>query len=993
MIKIIPTKLRTGLNLGYAFVNFTRSVGAVRCNTDEFWAVMLSPAALDCSLSCAFLAGVTKNQKIKAKARPFSFSLKYNTGLFFSSPPYFPWPLTPPSPLPSPVVHAPFVHHFVPLHYPIMKPFLYFLRPPPPPQPDLQSRTTTSITTTTTTNNVVTYKGSKPFGKQTQSSPFDFIENDESELHGRTSVMIKSIPSKLRTKLIELLDMHCDKENKKVDKQYSESCQDMSDFKTGLNLENFTRSVGTVLFFKCYHNFDWKSINSNKVCEIKLARVQGKQGLVMHFEDSYFRCETDEYLPVMARFHVRFWKGNCDEVGAGIAAAQEEGGAGRVSSYANFGKFKETYEEFKHVLLALIYGKDDQTSPVANEWAEIRRFEIAGLLSSVLRAYLSAYDPIFSMTLRYLISIHKKFCLRQGISSPTLDLTERLLLEECDPPPVPQESLYEAPPFDEVDIQSLSHAVELTRQGVVDSLEFSKGNLFQTFQVAMGRRLGVDEPLLMMLMRATLHTHNEWFRLQMCKDRFEELLKIGSLKEIKTPLIIDDVSMKNRDNSTPGSSQMATSSSNRMVEDGNSPTQVSSGDVFCDETAILKVMLMEIVSAFGILRAYRFQFYKEINGSCDCCNDQEKVVRSLNCHQCQRNDKGEVIHCQKCNTRQFCLRCIQWYPQFSPDDIAKSYPVCRGICNCKPSLHKYGTSAVYHRLTYAYKSQIVIVISMYTGRIFPQTSIADYHQSCPSCSYDLCLGCFQDVRSGCLQRGDGWKVKENGMISCPPKELGGCGCRLLELKWMFPKSWVLKLSMKVEVIAERYKSHDFARVLTQIQDIQDRDQEHFQKIWINGEPVIVGDVLDMASGLSWDPMILSRALREKKISKVFKNQPHLEETAIDYLFWSESCIKVAVEFVSPESVNECIRLTEEYRALPQNHLAKEDKLEVAFFCCARLFNEAAQISPDDADAHIVLGVHYNLSKEYDKAIGSFQTALKLKQRDYTLWNKPGATQG
>lgn len=29
--------------------------------------------------------------------------------------------------------------------------------------------------------------------------------------------------------------------------------------------------------------------------------------------------------------------------------------------------FKEAYEEFKHVLLAFIYDKDDQTSPVANE--------------------------------------------------------------------------------------------------------------------------------------------------------------------------------------------------------------------------------------------------------------------------------------------------------------------------------------------------------------------------------------------------------------------------------------------------------------------------------------------------------------------------------------------------------------------------------------------------------------------------------------------------
>lgn len=59
---------------------------------------------------------------------------------------------------------------------------------------------------------------------------------------------------------------------------------------------------------------------------------------------------------------------------------------------------------------------------------------------------------------------------------------------------------------------------------------------------------------------------------------------------------------------------------------------------------------------------------------------------------------------------------------------------------------------------------------------------------------------------------------------------------------------------------------------------------------------------------------------------------------------------------------------------------------------ARLFNEAAQMSPDDADVHIVLGVLYNLSREFDKAIASFQTALKLKPHDYSLWNKLGATQ-
>ncbi|XP_019058990.1 PREDICTED: uncharacterized protein LOC104821272 isoform X2 [Tarenaya hassleriana] len=107
---------------------------------------------------------------------------------------------------------------------------------------------------------------------------------------------------------------------------------------------------------------------------------------------------------------------------------------------------------------------------------------MAGLMSSVLRACLQAYDPVFSMTLRYLISIHKGFCFRQGIVSPVSDLTQRLLLEERDAPAPPLESLYEAPPFDEVDIQALAHAVDLTRQGAVESMRFAKGDLFLAFQ-------------------------------------------------------------------------------------------------------------------------------------------------------------------------------------------------------------------------------------------------------------------------------------------------------------------------------------------------------------------------------------------------------------------------------------------------------------------------------------------------------------------------------
>ncbi|KAF5733509.1 hypothetical protein HS088_TW17G01053 [Tripterygium wilfordii] len=50
----------------------------------------------------------------------------------------------------------------------------------------------------------------------------------------------------------------------------------------------------------------------------------------------------------------------------------------------------------------------------------------------------------------------------------------------------------------------------------------------------------------------------------------------------------------------------------------------------------------------------------------------------------------------------------------------------------------------------------------------------------------------------------------------------------------------------------------------------------------------------------------------------------------------QSCIKVALDFVSPENVEECIRLTQEFRVLPQTHRAKEDKLEVTRLTCCIL---------------------------------------------------------
>ncbi|KAF8398699.1 hypothetical protein HHK36_014556 [Tetracentron sinense] len=170
-----------------------------------------------------------------------------------------------------------------------------------------------------------------------------------------------------------------------------------------------------------------------------------------------------------------------------------------------------------------------------------------------------------------------------------------------------------------------------------------------------------------------------------------------------------------------------------------------------------------------------------------------------------------------------------------------------------------------------------------------------------------------------------WKAKENGSIPCPPTKMGGCGDGLLELKCMFPEKWVSELKEKAEEIAKTHRLTDIPGSSTQwcscfnlvgeidfdnkklrkaasredyddnylycptARDIQHEDLEHFQRHWIKGEPVIVSNVLDFTSGLSWEPMVMWRAFREITNSK---RSSHLAVKAIDCLDWCEVEINI-----------------------------------------------------------------------------------------------------
>ncbi|GFY90207.1 transcription factor jumonji (jmjC) domain-containing protein [Actinidia rufa] len=74
-------------------------------------------------------------------------------------------------------------------------------------------------------------------------------------------------------------------------------------------------------------------------------------------------------------------------------------------------------------------------------------------------------------------------------------------------------------------------------------------------------------------------------------------------------------------------------------------------------------------------------------------------------------------------------------------------------------------------------------------------------------------------------------------------------------------------------------------------DMEDHEIEHFQRHWMRGEPVIVRNVLDKTSGLSWEPMVMWRAFRETGSKEKFKEETR-SVTALDCLDWREVEINI-----------------------------------------------------------------------------------------------------
>ncbi|KAI3978003.1 hypothetical protein MKX01_032380 [Papaver californicum] len=167
-----------------------------------------------------------------------------------------------------------------------------------------------------------------------------------------------------------------------------------------------------------------------------------------------------------------------------------------------------------------------------------------------------------------------------------------------------------------------------------------------------------------------------------------------------------------------------------------------------------------------------------------------------------------------------------------------------------------------------------------------------------------------------------WKVADDCSIPC-----ASCGSGLLELKHILPENWVSDLVKSADEVATEFNIFDVPMTATEqcscsnpvgdadnnsdnlrrsasrevddnylycptARDIQHGDLEHFQKHWYRGEPVIVRKVKELTSGLSWAPLVMEKALREKSNSRVMKGEGYLDVTAMNCLDWCEVEVKI-----------------------------------------------------------------------------------------------------
>ncbi|KAH7545899.1 hypothetical protein FEM48_Zijuj01G0142600 [Ziziphus jujuba var. spinosa] len=318
-----------------------------------------------------------------------------------------------------------------------------------------------------------------------------------------------------------------------------------------------------------------------------------------------------------------------------------------------------------------------------------------------------------------------------------------------------------------------------------------------------------------------------------------------------------------------------------------------------------------------------------------------------------------------------------YYVLEKQEEVKMACPVCRKTCTCKDCIANQSKDTERKNPFNLYVKQVEFNCNEQYCCNKCEASILDLHRNCPNCSFNLCLNCSRDFYHGSFHDSINMSISKNpnkkrsrvfgskqhsekkpvrtpkqnfsdkfsdssalpsdlrpcsdiGGISCPPKEFGGCGESLLNLRCLFPVTWTKELEISAEEIvcsydfpetsdtssccslclstdqkaedieqlqeaAVREDSNDNYLYYPKLRDIQCESHEHFQKHWSKGHPVIVRNVLQAAMHLSWDPVTMFCAYLERSIARYENNKDKCDAT--NCLDWCEVEIGIRQYFM------------------------------------------------------------------------------------------------
>lgn len=111
------------------------------------------------------------------------------------------------------------------------------------------------------------------------------------EVDGRTTVMIRHIPNKYTEEMLleEINRNHRVKFNfLYLPIDYFNSCN------VGYAFLNFIHTKFIQDFYREFHGKRWNKFNSEKICELAYARIQGTTSLIDHFQNSCGRAREEK---------------------------------------------------------------------------------------------------------------------------------------------------------------------------------------------------------------------------------------------------------------------------------------------------------------------------------------------------------------------------------------------------------------------------------------------------------------------------------------------------------------------------------------------------------------------------------------------------------------------------------------------------------------------------------------------------------------------------